>query len=90
MRASVGIVGQRELASREVATLREARGWLTRNRETWRGALEDHESSFEMHVTSGDELLLVIRHTKEFGTEGERIAVAPTAPPTRNNGKGRR
>lgn len=63
---------ERGLATGEFLTVREAAAWVSRNSETWRGALEEHETHFEAWVQDGEgEIALHVRHSKTFGDKGE-------------------
>lgn len=63
---------ERELAKRTVDRLADARAWISRNAETWRGALVGNETHFEAWVQDerGD-IALHVRHSMTFGDVGE-------------------
>lgn len=66
---------RRVLCTTTRPTLREATGWISRNRETFRGALQEHESHFEAWVENADgERVLYVRHPREgWGDDGDTL-----------------
>lgn len=65
----------RKLAHRAVETVREAELWLSVNRLTWKDALHDNETRFQLLVTDADgELALLVEHGGSWEDRGVRYS----------------